>query len=199
MGPTLRRASWSAALTSRYSAEAHRPGAFVAHADLSAGPGLVRARRCHRHANPRAHGPPDRRAPVRPDRDRGPQGRYRARPGTPTRTFQPDRQPRHQLPVGLHSDGLPIAIQLVGRRGEDALLLARGRALRGGAALGRAPADRSRVWTEDANVPPSRSECVRVARGRCTGEGRRADTIVLTVDASGCVVRVAVIRLSSLV
>ncbi len=40
-----------------------------------------------------------------------------------THPFNLSGNPAITLPAGLHSDGLPIAIQLVGRRGEDAKLL----------------------------------------------------------------------------
>jgi amidase len=33
-------------------------------------------------------------------------------------------QPAASVPAGLDDDGLPVGVQLVGRRGEDALLLA---------------------------------------------------------------------------
>lgn len=40
-----------------------------------------------------------------------------------THPFNLSGNPAVTLPAGLHSDGLPVAIQLVGRRGEDARLL----------------------------------------------------------------------------
>jgi aspartyl-tRNA(Asn)/glutamyl-tRNA(Gln) amidotransferase subunit A len=40
-----------------------------------------------------------------------------------THPFNISGNPAVTLPAGLHSDGLPVAIQLVGRRGEDAKLL----------------------------------------------------------------------------
>jgi aspartyl-tRNA(Asn)/glutamyl-tRNA(Gln) amidotransferase subunit A len=40
-----------------------------------------------------------------------------------TYPFNLSGNPAITLPAGFHSDGLPVAIQLVGRRGEDALLL----------------------------------------------------------------------------
>jgi aspartyl-tRNA(Asn)/glutamyl-tRNA(Gln) amidotransferase subunit A len=40
-----------------------------------------------------------------------------------THPFNISGNPAVTLPAGLHSDGLPVAIQLVGRRGEDANLL----------------------------------------------------------------------------
>jgi aspartyl-tRNA(Asn)/glutamyl-tRNA(Gln) amidotransferase subunit A len=40
-----------------------------------------------------------------------------------THPFNLSGNPAITLPAGFHSDGLPVAIQLVGRRGEDALLL----------------------------------------------------------------------------
>jgi aspartyl-tRNA(Asn)/glutamyl-tRNA(Gln) amidotransferase subunit A len=40
-----------------------------------------------------------------------------------THPFNLTGHPAMTLPCGLHSDGLPMAIQLVGRRGEDARLL----------------------------------------------------------------------------
>jgi aspartyl-tRNA(Asn)/glutamyl-tRNA(Gln) amidotransferase subunit A len=40
-----------------------------------------------------------------------------------THPFNLSGNPAVTLPAGLHSDGLPVAIQLVGRRGEDAQLL----------------------------------------------------------------------------
>lgn len=40
-----------------------------------------------------------------------------------THPFNLTGNPAVTLPAGLHSDGLPVAIQLVGRRGEDATLL----------------------------------------------------------------------------
>ena len=40
-----------------------------------------------------------------------------------THPFNLTGNPAITLPAGFHSDGLPVAIQLVGRRGEDALLL----------------------------------------------------------------------------
>jgi aspartyl-tRNA(Asn)/glutamyl-tRNA(Gln) amidotransferase subunit A len=41
-----------------------------------------------------------------------------------THPFNLTGNPALSLPCGMHSDGLPVAIQLVGRRGEDARLLA---------------------------------------------------------------------------
>lgn len=41
-----------------------------------------------------------------------------------THPFNLTGNPAVTLPAGLHSDGLPVAIQLVGRRGADALLIA---------------------------------------------------------------------------
>ena len=40
-----------------------------------------------------------------------------------THPFNLTGNPAITLPAGFHSDGLPVAIQLVGRRGEDARLL----------------------------------------------------------------------------
>ena len=40
-----------------------------------------------------------------------------------THPFNISGNPAVTLPCGFHSDGLPMAIQLVGRRGEDAALL----------------------------------------------------------------------------
>ena len=40
-----------------------------------------------------------------------------------THPFNLSGNPAITLPAGFSSDGLPIALQLVGRRGEDALLL----------------------------------------------------------------------------
>ena len=62
-----------------------------------------------------------------------------------THPFNLTGNPAVTLPCGFHSDGLPVAIQLVGRRGEDARAAARRGALRAGAAVGRAAAaDRGR-------------------------------------------------------
>jgi aspartyl-tRNA(Asn)/glutamyl-tRNA(Gln) amidotransferase subunit A len=40
-----------------------------------------------------------------------------------THPFNLTGHPAISLPCGFHSDGLPVAIQLVGRRGEDARLI----------------------------------------------------------------------------
>jgi Asp-tRNA(Asn)/Glu-tRNA(Gln) amidotransferase A subunit family amidase len=54
-----------------------------------------------------------------------------------TYPFNATGAPALALPCGPAEDGLPASIQLVGRAGEDALVLAAGRALEG--ALGLSP------------------------------------------------------------
>ena len=107
-----------------------------------------------------------------------------------THPFNLTGHPAITLPCGFHSDGLPMAIQLVGRRGEDARLLARRGPLRGGAAVGRAAAaDRRRGLTfvgralqaravRPAGQTPQGCDGTRVPirqpRGRCHGPRRPA-------------------------
>ena len=87
---------------SRYSAAGAVPGDLPAHADVSAGPGLVRARRRHRHPNLVPHGPADRPGFFRPDRDRRQADRHDAAGLVPLHSsIQHDREPCYQHPLRL--------------------------------------------------------------------------------------------------
>ena len=58
-----------------------------------------------------------------------------------THPFNLTGHPAMTLPCGFHSDGLPVAIQLIGRRSEDATPVQGGGAVRAGAAVGREAAE----------------------------------------------------------
>ena len=68
-----------------------------------------------------------------------------------THPFNLTGHPAITLPCGFHSDGLPMAIQLVGRRGEDARLFRHRGAVRAGPAVGgQAAGDRGGRRLTDA-------------------------------------------------
>ena len=58
-----------------------------------------------------------------------------------THPFNLTGHPAMTLPCGFHSDGLPVAIQLIGRRSEDATPVQGGGAVRAGAAVGSQAAE----------------------------------------------------------
>ena len=146
------------------------PGAARAHPALPQGAGLVRPLRRDRHADADTHGDSHRGAPVRADRDRGPQGRQRAQGLVSLHPpLQPDGAPGDHAPLRLPqrrpADGDPA-----GRPAQRGCApLARRGALRAGAAVGgQAAEDRGGgLRTSRAPAWPRRT-C-----GPCPRAGRR--------------------------